>query len=124
MPLAVELASPMTSMKKLSSNPKITLGGGWRQFAFAQPDLEYLGVIQRGMEIGALARNADGQFMQINGDVRQLVNAGKVRAILKSMRPVKKLMSVTQPPTIEQRARVVVTIKPKRKLIEKPSSKV
>lgn len=110
----------MQCMKKQSSKAQITLGEGWRQFAFDRPDLEYLGVIRRGIEVGALAKDADGQFLQVNGDMRQVLNASRIQALLRSARPATKPVPVTRQPTAEQRASVVVTIKPKRRVIVAP----
>lgn len=105
-------------MKARKANAaQITLGEGWRQFAFDRPDLEYLGVIRRGIEIGALARDKDGAFWQVNGDMRQALNSSKMQALLRSARPDTKPAPVTRQPTAEQRAAVVVTVKPRRRVV-------
>ena len=41
-----------------------------------------LGVVQRGMQIGALARLADGSYAQVNGDVVELLNRSRVEFAL------------------------------------------
>jgi len=100
-----------------TNSDQITLGEGWRQFAFERPDLEYLGVIRRGIEIGALARDKDGAFLQVNGDMRQTLNTSRIQALLRSARSVVRPAPVARQPTTEQRAAVVVTVKPKRRVI-------
>lgn len=48
-------------------------GGPWRLYTHPLPGWEMLGTIQRGMEIGALARSPAGELAQINaGAVRSL----------------------------------------------------
>ncbi|TAK93138.1 MAG: hypothetical protein EPO09_13555 [Aquabacterium sp.] len=96
---------------------QITLGEGWRQFAFDRPDLEYMGVIRRGIEIGALARDKASAFWQVNGDMRQVLNSSRIQALLRSARPALRPAPVVRQPTSEQRAAVVVTVKPKRRVI-------
>lgn len=51
----------------------VTPGGHWRLYTHAMPGFEMLGAVQRGMEIGALARTRAGLLV--------LVNAGAVRAL-------------------------------------------
>lgn len=46
------------------------------------PGTVILGVVQRGQETGALVRLADGQYLQVNGDVRQLLSATQVELAL------------------------------------------
>lgn len=96
---------------------QITLGEGWRQFAFAQADIELLGVIRRGIEIGALAKDHDGKFLQVNGDMRQTLNTSRIQALLRSARPDTRPAPVARQPSMEQRAAVVVTVKPKRRVL-------
>lgn len=96
---------------------QVSLGEGWRQFAFAQTDIEFLGVIRRGIEIGALAKDKNGVYLQVNGDMRQVLNSSKVQALLRSARPDTRSAPVVRPPSAEQRAAVVVTVKPKRRVL-------
>ena len=51
----------------------VTIGGPWRLYTHAMSGFEMLGTVQRGMEIGALARTQAGLLVQ--------VNAGAVRAL-------------------------------------------
>lgn len=105
-------------MKARKTNTdQITLGEGWRQFAFAQADIELLGVIRRGIEIGALARDKDGAFLQVNGDMRQPLNTSRIQALLRSARPDTRSAPVARQPSTEQRAAVVVTVKPRRRVL-------
>jgi hypothetical protein len=81
---------------------QITLGEGWRQFAFDRPDLEYLGVIRRGIEIGALAKDKAGAFWQVNGDMRQALNSSKVQALMRSVSSAGHQASPHCAPTIRR----------------------
>ena len=78
---------------------------------------ELLGVIRRGIEIGALAKDSKGGYWQVNGDMRQVLNASKVQALLRSAKPDTRPAPVVRPPTAEQRAAGVVVVKPKRRVI-------
>lgn len=100
-----------------TNSAQITLGEGWRQFAFDRPGLEYLGVIRRGIEIGALAKEKDGAFLQVNGDMRQALNTSRIQALMRSARPALRPAPVVRQPTSEQRAAVVIKVKPKRRVI-------
>lgn len=51
----------------------VTVGGPWRLYTHAMSGFEVLGTVQRGMEVGALARTQAGLLVQ--------VNAGAVRAL-------------------------------------------
>lgn len=46
----------------------VRLGPQWGQFTYERCDVELLGTIQCGAQIGAPARLADGTFAQVNGD--------------------------------------------------------
>ncbi len=107
--------------KKRSANEtQITLGDGWRQFGFEREDLEFLGVIRRGMEIGALAKDMAGAYWQVNGDMRQVLNKSRVEAHMRTatVRPAKVVMA--RQPSEAERAAVVVVVKPRRRVIVPP----
>lgn len=109
------MASP--SRKRKSDDAQITVGEGWRQFAFDRDDVSYLGVIRRGMEIGALAQDQAGTYVQVNGDMRRSLNKSRVESLLKSARVVTPRAPIATQPSAEQRAAVVVVVKPRRKVI-------
>jgi hypothetical protein len=53
----------------MSGTWRVVLGEHWQRFTCcAQPVLQMLGSVQRGAQIGALARRADGSYVQVNGD--------------------------------------------------------
>lgn len=56
--------------------------GGQMFVPRVDPGTVILGVVQRGQETGALVRLADGQYLQVNGDVRQLLNTTQVELAL------------------------------------------
>jgi hypothetical protein len=103
--------------KHKGSDAQITMGEVWRQFAFPQEDVEFLGVIRRGIEIGALAKDQAGGYLQVNGDMRQPLNKSRITALLRSARESVVKAPVVRQPTAEQRAAVVVVVKPKRRVI-------
>jgi hypothetical protein len=47
---------------------RILLGPHWQRFTAEQSGLQMLGSVQRGAQIGALARYVDGRYVQLNGD--------------------------------------------------------
>lgn len=49
---------------------------------FRRPDLQYIGLVYRGMEFGALAMTPDGRYVQVNGDVTVPLNSFRVDAAL------------------------------------------
>lgn len=62
----------------------ITPGGPWRLYQHIElAGWEMLGTIQRGHEIGALARNArTGQFVMLRGGAASALDQRKVRVAL------------------------------------------
>lgn len=92
---------------------QVTLGEGWRQFAMPRDDLEYLGVIRRGMEIGALAKDQSGAYLQVNGDMRQTLNSSRIESLLRAAKPAApKFYARPAPPS--DKPPVVVVIKKRR----------
>ncbi len=71
----------------------IKLGCDIRLFATSRTlrDIQYLGSVQRGIEIGALAINAEGTYLQINGDYTKALNKSQVvSAIAKAERRLER----------------------------------
>lgn len=51
----------------------VGISGNWRLYTHPIPQMQMLGTVQRGAEVGALARTPAGQLVQINaGAVRRL----------------------------------------------------
>ncbi len=71
----------------MAHRPIIKLGTYWSTFSRPRTDRELLGTIQQGAAIGALARCADGSYLQINGDVETVLNASRVEAALRAAQP-------------------------------------
>jgi hypothetical protein len=65
----------------------VTLGGPWALYARALPGWEMLGTIQRGMEIGALARSPVGVLAQINAGAVRTLDQGKAAAAIEAEKP-------------------------------------
>lgn len=102
-----------------NKNTIVTPGDGWRMFAMPREDLEYLGTIQRGLEIGALARDVSGAYLQVNGDMRQTLNTSRVEAALRSAMP--RAASYRPRQSAEPSKPVVVVVKPRRRVIVPPT---
>lgn len=62
----------------IGKHTQIILGDGWQRFAFATRGMTFLGTIRRGMEIGALAKDDTGGYLQVNGDIHQVLNRSRV----------------------------------------------
>jgi len=77
-----------------------------------------LGVVERGMNIGALARLRDGSFVQVNGDVIQPLNRSQVETALRRTKPARRFDAETaaQAPPADAGA-VVVTVKRRRRTV-------
>jgi hypothetical protein len=73
-------------MNSSRRRPQVQLGIHWRRFAMPQPDLKMLGTVQSGLEIGALARTADGRYVQVNGSILQELRSGRIEAAIQRYR--------------------------------------
>ena len=61
----------------------VTVGGLWRLYTHAMSGFEMLGTVQRGMEVGALARTQAGLLVQVNaGAIRALDQRKALAALL------------------------------------------
>lgn len=60
----------------------ITPGGPWRLYTHPLPGWEMLGTVQRGLEIGALARSPSGILAQVNAGAIRSLDQRKVRAAM------------------------------------------
>lgn len=73
-------------------------------------DARVLGVVQRGLETGALARLADGSYAQVNGDIVQMLNPAQVEAALRcaGLEPGRNApVTAAKPTVIVKRRRVI-----------------
>ena len=55
----------------------------WSRHTYARPindPLRLLGSVRRGMQIGALAKSADGEYFQVVGDFVTPLNKSKIEA--------------------------------------------
>ena len=61
----------------------ITPGGPWRLYQHTvPPGWEMLGTVQRGMEIGAIARTQAGLLVQVNAGAIRALDQRKARAAM------------------------------------------
>lgn len=99
--------------KRARDDVQIVLGEAWRRFAFETTGLRFLGTIQRGLEIGALAVDVNGTYFQVNGDVLRPLNSSRVSAHLRKAGVLSG--HATQPPAAESaRQAIPVTVKRRR----------
>ena len=64
----------------------VTVGGPWRLYQHQQPPgMQMLGTVQRGMEVGALARTQAGMLVQVNAGAVRLLDQRKAEAALASV---------------------------------------
>ncbi len=70
----------------------VHLGPAWSRFSAPRTDLQLLGTVQNGPQIGALGKLPDGRYVQVNGDVLSQVNTHKVQAAINAAmhRPARK----------------------------------
>lgn len=109
--------TPSTKTTPSGGDIQIILGDGWQRFAFATCGLTFLGTIRRGMEIGALARDEAGGYLQVNGDIHQVLSKGRVAAHLRKAVVRPDQIGVTCQPTQTERAAVPVVIKRRRRML-------
>lgn len=62
----------------------VTLGGPWRLYQHQPPGMQLLGTVQRGLEIGALARTQAGLLVQVNAGAVRMLDQRKAEAALAS----------------------------------------
>ena len=63
----------------------VTPGGPWRLYQHTvPPGMQMLGTVQRGMEIGALARTQAGLLAQINAGAVRALDQRKAEAALRA----------------------------------------
>ena len=60
----------------------VTVGGPWRLYTHPLPGWEMLGTVQRGMDIGALARSPLGVLAQVNAGATRSLDQRKARAAM------------------------------------------
>lgn len=64
----------------------IKLDTNFSMFTVAvHPGFQYLGRVQRGMEVGALALTPQGEYVQVNGSIVTPLNSSKVLATLRKL---------------------------------------
>ena len=64
----------------------VTLGGPWRLYQHQPPPgMQMLGTVQRGLEIGALARTQAGLLVQVNAGAVRALDQRKAEAALASV---------------------------------------
>jgi len=97
------------------SKLRIRLGPGWSAFVPQPVDIRLLGVVQRDLQIGALAQCHDGSYVQINGDVVQPLNRSQVEHALRASAQAGPNVSGTPAPP------PAVTVRKRRRFAPDPS---
>jgi hypothetical protein len=106
------------------NNPRwhVNLGPTWSRFSRPRTDLQLLGTIQNGRQIGPLSKLPDGRYVQVNGDVLSPVNTHKVQAAINAAmhRPARKpaysptLQAAGARPAAARAAPVTITYRKRR----------
>jgi hypothetical protein len=100
------------------SNLLIRLGDQWSRFTYERDDVELIGVVQRGAQIGALARLPDGSYVQANGDWFQPLSRSQVGVALKRVKgPMPQARRAAAPP---RQCTPVVVVRKKRRIAAQP----
>ena len=71
--------------RKTGASMRIRLNRDWSRFAYLREDMQLLGTVQTGLQIGALALLPSGAYVQVNGDVVQPLNSSRVAHALRSV---------------------------------------
>lgn len=95
----------------------IRLGPHWTRFGRPRDGLMFLGTIEQGPGIGALARAADGTYLQVNGDHERKLNTSSVKAALRAVGYPPKL--ATRSAVVPARTMPMVVVK-RRRILVKP----
>ena len=91
------------------------VGAGWSAFAYARDGVAFIGTIQRGMQIGALARMADGTYAQINGDIIETLNKSRVEFALRAATGTRAGQPIVNIPRVAPAT--LVTVKKRRRVV-------
>lgn len=97
-------------------NLVVHLGSAWSRFTYQRTDMELLGTVQRGAQIGALGRLPDGRHVQVNGDWMHALNEHQVGLAVKHAR-LKQPHTLPRatPPQVDRA--VVVVVRKKRRIV-------
>ena len=97
---------------------QINLGPRWAMFTYERDDMELLGTVQSGMQIGALARLPGGGYAQVNGDVQETLNQSRVEHALRAASGGRRGMPIVHHQQQRQPAtQAVVIVKKKRRIV-------
>jgi hypothetical protein len=89
-----------------------------RPFVLVQHEgFQYLGVIQNGFQIGALAQTPDGRYVQVNGATVQTLRTQKVRRALKAAEIHRARRSDSGCNTIPECALPLVSFRRRRSIV-------
>jgi hypothetical protein len=98
----------------MSGKWRVLLGGHWQRFTSEQPGLEMLGTVQRGAQIGALARHSDGRYVQLNGDHRTPLGGFQIERALRKAHALAAPMPYRSAQARPSQTPVTVVIKKRR----------
>ena len=73
----------LNSRQDTSARVFVMPGSGWTRFTYARADMELMGTVQFGMQVGALARLPSGDYAQVNGDFIEVLDADHVAMALR-----------------------------------------
>lgn len=95
------IGNVLPAMQSPSTSVQITPGRGWTRFTYARVDMALLGVVQIGLQIGALAQLPGGEYAQVNGDFIELLDSAQVVAALqRAGLPARTAPAASRPATV------------------------
>jgi hypothetical protein len=97
---------------------QITIGSRWSFFTYERADMQLLGVVQRGMEIGALAKLPDGTYAKVNGDTVEPLNTSRIEFALRKATGTRRGEPIVNVPRTT--TATVVTVKKRRRVVLSP----
>lgn len=100
------------------SRPIVKLNRQWMRFAVPREDMVFIGTIEQNASIGALARDLDGGYWQVNGDVLRKLNTSRIEASLRGAGgvPYRAPAAAEAPPAPAPGPAPVVIVKRRRRL--------
>jgi len=107
---------PHPRQSRPAAKVRVHLTDHWQRFVpRTAANAEMLGVVERKMQIGALARLSEGSYVQVNGDVLQPLNATQVnqalRAAENALRRERAAVHPHVPTIVVKRRRTAVAVR-------------
>jgi hypothetical protein len=95
----------------------------WSRYTYERPEndpLRLLGSVKRGLQMGALAINEQGQYVQVVGDFITPLNSSQISRALAKLKAPDHISAPR--PVVQQAPAPVVTVKRRRIFVVTPST--